>query len=54
MVNCAKVEFHNFGATQLKALPPKELILNFGTDNRSAEDDLKERKGVYKWRRSER
>ncbi len=51
---CKGKEFHNFGAAQLKALPPKELILNFGTDNRSAEDDLKERKEVYKWRRSER
>ncbi len=44
---CKRKEFHNFGAAQLKALPPKERILNFGTDKKSAEDYLKERKGVY-------
>lgn len=47
------IEFHNLGAAQLKALRPKELNLKFGTDNKSAEDDLKERREVYKWRSSE-
>ncbi len=44
---CKGKEFHNSITAQLKAFPPKERILNFGTDKKSAEDYLKERKGVY-------
>jgi len=46
--------FHSLGATQLKALPPQEPILKSGTDNNSAEEDLKERDGLYKLRKYDR
>lgn len=44
---CSGKEFHNFGAAQLKALPPKEGNLKFETLNKSAEDDLRELEGMY-------
>jgi len=45
---CSGKVFHSLGATQLKALPSQELILKFGTDNKSAEEDLNEHGGLYK------
>lgn len=40
-------EFHNIGAIQLKALPPKKLNFKCVTLSKSADNDLKERVGVY-------
>ena len=51
---CGGREFQSLGAVQLKALAPMVLRREVGTVRSPAEDERREREGVYSWRRFER